>query len=455
MSIIRGAPQTSRIRVSSSDAWTETILLTLFVPLLGYWINNEDPFFFHYTFPWLLFASLLPAIRYGFSYGFASAIILISFISLAWKFELVSIDYFPSSYILGLLIFTMIIGEFTDMWLRKLGREEVINSSQRKRLDEFTRNYQMLKVSHDRLENRLASSTHSLRESLISLKIKAKEIENQTNVLEKVSPDILAILSDFAYVQSANIFQVKSETLISTKPLATLGKSALIDSFNPMLRKTIETGRLVSINSETYDLDDNPLNKNSLLATVPVSDTEGHLWGIVAIQEMPFVAFHQENLQLIAVICGHIGDQISRAEQRYSFDDEKSGRFLYFLKRAIIDRKQFGIETILLALTLPQEEELSNSIETLLLGQMRGLDRAWVQKNTENKTVVFLLMPLTSVIEYKGYQERISMLFKERLALAWADIEIESNLREITGKENIDALMGELYEATRIDEKKI
>jgi len=455
MSILRRLPQISRIRVSQSDAWTETILLTLFVPLMGYLINNEDPFFLSYTFPWLLFASLLPAIRYGFGYGFASAILLVSFISLAWEFKFVTIEYFPSSFILGLLIFTMIIGEFTDMWLRKLGRQEVINKAQKKRLDEFTRNYQLLKVSHDRLENRLASSTHSLRESLISLKIKAKEIEGNTDVLQKISFDILSILSDFAYVQNANIFQVKSNALISAKPLATLGKSVLIDSFNPMVRKTLETDRLVSINHDIYELDDNPMNKSSLLATVPISDTEGHIYGIVAIQEIPFVAFHQENLQLIAVICGHIGDQISHTEHRYSIDGLQNTDFLHFIKRTIFDRKQFDIDTILLALVLPIDTELSSSIETMLLGQMRGLDRAWIHNSTESRKVVFLLMPLTSIVEYKVYKERMSQLFKEKLALTWDDLDIETNLREITGKENIDNMMRDLYETVRIAWKEI
>jgi len=50
-------------------------------------------------------------------------------------------------------------------------------------LDEFTRNYQLLKVSHDRLENRLASGTNSLRDALVSLKLKANNIEGKSNVL--------------------------------------------------------------------------------------------------------------------------------------------------------------------------------------------------------------------------------------------------------------------------------
>ena len=140
MRLPRKNPKLNIIRVSSNVAWIETLLLTLSVPLIGLLLNKNDPFFLNYPFPWLLFASLLPAIRYGFSHGFASAMILISLITIAWRFEMIPVDHFPSSYVLGLLILTMLMGEFTDMWLRKLGKQEVINNAQKKRLDEITRN---------------------------------------------------------------------------------------------------------------------------------------------------------------------------------------------------------------------------------------------------------------------------------------------------------------------------
>ena len=455
MSLLRANPQTSRIRVSASVAWIETILITIIVPLFGYWLHNDDPFFLNHSFPWLLFAPLLPAMRYGFSYGFTSTIILISLITITWRFEILPIDHFPTGYILGSLMLTMLVGEFTDMWLKKLGKQEVINKAQRKRLDEFTRNYQLLKVSHDRLENRLASSTNSLREALVTLKIKATEIEGQKNALKTVSVDILTMLADYAYVQSANIYQIKSGKLINTMPLATLGMFSLIDSFNPIIRKTIETDQLVSVNNEVYEEDNDPMNKTNLLAAAPISDVEGHIWGIVAIHEMPFVAFHQENLQLIAVLCGHIGDLISHAEHRYSYGNTESAIFLHFLQRTIIDRKNFDVETILLVLTLPGEKDLSEEIESMLLGQMRGLDRAWIQKNTEGRTVVFLLMPLTSIIEFEGYKERISQLFKERVGKDWQSMDIKTSFREISGKETINSMMNDLCGATQIDWEKI
>jgi len=455
MSLIRESPQASRIRVSKNVAWFETMIFTSVVPVVGYLIQEDDPLFLNNSFPWLVFASLMPAMRYGFGHGFASAIVLISLITFFWKFEIILIEEYPSGLILGLLMITMLVGEFTDMWLRQLGKQEVVNKAQRRRLDEFTRNHQLLKVSHDRLENKLGSSTNSLREALVTLKIKAKHSDDRIDVLKKVSFDILAIIADYAFVQSANIFEITSGKLINIKPLATLGKFAVIDSYNPIIRKTISTGQLVSINKELAELEENSLNDINMLAAVPIADIEGYMWGIVAIQEMPFVAFHQENLQLIAVLCGHIGDLISHAEHRYSFGDSESAIFIHFLERTISDRKQFNIETMLMVLILPKDQQLASSVESMLLEQMRGLDRAWVHINAEGRTVVFLLMPLTNIIEFDGYKARISKLLKERVGHSLEDMEINVNYRELTGKELVDSLMVELCGVTGIEWKKI
>jgi len=455
MSLIRESPQVNRLRVSNNVAWLETFVFTSLIPLFGYLIQSDDPLFLNNTFPWLIFASLMPAMRYGFGHGFASAILLISMITFFWKFEILEIESYPSGLILGLLMITMLVGEFTDMWLRQLGKQDVVNKAQRRRLDEFTRNHQLLKVSHDRLENKLGSSTNSLREALVTLKIKAKHIEGETNVLKKVSFDILAIIADYAFVQSANVFQLDNGKLIKVKPLATLGKFAIMDSYNPIIRKTIETGQLVSVNKAISELEANPLNDINLLAAVPISDIEGYMWGIVVIQEMPFVAFHHENLQLIAVLCGHIGDLISHAEHRYSFGDSESSVFIHFLERTIIDRKQFKIETMLMVLILPEKKQLASSVKAMLLEQMRGLDRAWVQENAVGRLVVFLLMPLTNVVEFNGYKDRISKLLKERVGESLQEMDVDINYRELTGKEVVDNLMNELCGVTDIDWKKI
>ncbi|MCB9557898.1 MAG: sugar transporter, partial [Deltaproteobacteria bacterium] len=33
-------------------AWSETVLVTAFLPILGFWIDKRDPFFLSASFPW-------------------------------------------------------------------------------------------------------------------------------------------------------------------------------------------------------------------------------------------------------------------------------------------------------------------------------------------------------------------------------------------------------------------
>ena len=46
----------------------------------------------------------------------------------------------------------MLVGEFRDIWDRRLERLDLANDYRQLRLDEFTRAHHLLRISHDRLE---------------------------------------------------------------------------------------------------------------------------------------------------------------------------------------------------------------------------------------------------------------------------------------------------------------
>ena len=82
----------------------ETVLITAALPIFGLWLRPTDPFFLHADFPWLVLAPLLPALRYGFVYGFGSALGLVLLIALGWRAHWLSTAYFPGDFVLGLLV---------------------------------------------------------------------------------------------------------------------------------------------------------------------------------------------------------------------------------------------------------------------------------------------------------------------------------------------------------------
>ncbi len=56
------------MRPNTLGAWLEAIIMTLVAMLLGYVYSPHDPLLVTADFPWMIFAPLLIAVRYGFFY---------------------------------------------------------------------------------------------------------------------------------------------------------------------------------------------------------------------------------------------------------------------------------------------------------------------------------------------------------------------------------------------------
>jgi hypothetical protein len=151
-------------------AWCETLILTAVALGLGALARPADPLFAQAQFPWPLLGPLLAALRYGFAHGLVSGLLVglgtQGWLAVAGTGELDT----PLLPIVGLLCCALIAGEFRDAWQRRLTRLQRVAEYSEARLGEFTRAYHLLRLSHDQLEQRLAGTSHSLREALFDLR---------------------------------------------------------------------------------------------------------------------------------------------------------------------------------------------------------------------------------------------------------------------------------------------
>ncbi|HVH44260.1 MAG TPA: hypothetical protein VM925_18035, partial [Labilithrix sp.] len=163
-------------RASSSGGRriAETILLTAAIPAVGCIVDRSDPFFLHATFPWLVFAPLLVALRHGFTLGFGCAVALGVALVLAWRTRLVPMNGFPGEPVVGLVALAMIAGQFADLWKREMLRLDTGLAEVRKEADRLARAHLLLEVSHDRLDEQLQRKTSTLREAMGAVRDLAK-----------------------------------------------------------------------------------------------------------------------------------------------------------------------------------------------------------------------------------------------------------------------------------------
>ena len=147
--------------------WLETVLLTLVAFALAWLAEPSNPFFIGAMFPWIVFAPVLLALRYGVLPGVASCALLAA-LWFAAHTRLSPGDP-PALYLLGALILTMICGEFADIWKGKLRRLEMTNRYLDQRLEQITKQHYLLMLSHDRLEHDQLAKPFTLRAAWVRL----------------------------------------------------------------------------------------------------------------------------------------------------------------------------------------------------------------------------------------------------------------------------------------------
>ena len=242
---------------SAWGGWFETIALTAIMIVASFVTQQQDPFRLGGGFPWLVLGPLLAGLRYGFVYGFVSALLILVVLGVAINLQWQAASGFPLPWGIGVVVVAMVAGEFRDMWGRRLHRLEGAFQYRAERLEEFTRNYQLLRLSHDRLEQTVANSGLSLREGIMHL--------------QSTLGAIMGITAD--RIDTARI-------------LARVGEDFTIDDNDPVLRTALESGELAAVNIIT----ENAANLSPLLAAVPVTDSTGEVHAMLLVRSMPFSA---------------------------------------------------------------------------------------------------------------------------------------------------------------------
>jgi hypothetical protein len=384
-------------------------------------------------FPWLIFAGLLPALRYGFAYGFFSALVLNGYLGAAAHFHILGVEQFPLQHGIGVLLSAMLAGEFTDFWAKRIDQQHIINDYQHMRLEEFTRSYHLLKVSHDRMEHRLAAGTVSLREALLGLRRRLMQSRGCEALNSESGDYILQLFADYVSVRVAAVYRVDPLGVLLPDPVASLGRQRH-GTQHEIVRYALREGCLMSIRDV---LDQPPEAHEGPLAAVPIIDVNRYVHGMVVIEDMLFLSMQEENLRLLAVIGGHIGDMLSLATIREA--DADSARFMRETRRAILNLEYHGLPAMLVRIELP-EGESGREIETLLRRQRRGLDCLWCRESQSRRTLL-LLMPLTGPAEYEGYNKRVEEALREQFGRQSAELNLTISAHAIEAGDTIKTLL--------------
>lgn len=437
--VLRNLSSIATKKPSQLQAWIETGVLTLLMVLLGIWFHPIDPFLSKSEFPWFMLAPLLSGLRHGFAQGFGSASILVSSKIITWYFSELPDTAFPTVQCFGFIIVGMLAGEFCDLWGRNLQKMKAASEYSQQRLDEFTRTYHMLKVSHDRLEHRLMGNSQSMRGCLLSMRNHLSRVKTGRRPVLEVGSLILDMFANYGWVQIATLFEVDKDKNILMPPAADMGKSnSAVNIKDSMLIESLKSGKMISVNADSTGK--GRRNHSSLLAVIPLKDITERVWGLVAVQEMPFLSFHDDNLKFLAVLGGHMGDIFMSGSDGRKTTDVDELDFIHHIKRSIEDARMYDLPSAALGIMI-HAEHVAEEIADMLITQRRGLDRIFTTRNQLGVRTIFIHLPQTDTVGLQGYITRIEDQVQERHGLKPIEAGMVTVPRIISGGDTEEEVM--------------
>lgn len=377
--------------VSVWGGWFETFVLTAIVIAASFITQQHDPFRLNGGFPWPLLAPLLAGLRYGFVYGFVSALLILAILGVAINQQWQIATGFPLPWAIGIVVVAMVAGEFRDMWGRRLHRLEGAYQYRAERLEEFTRSYQLLRLSHDRLEQTVANSGFSLREGIMNL-------QSTLDAIDGLSPSslqrLIEFIAEYGALTQACIVGIAADRIDTDRILACIGGNFSINGDDPVVMRALESGELAAVNL----INEYAMDQDQLLAAIPLADSTGEIHALLAVRSMPFFAFQENNLRLIAVLAAHGVDHL-----RFGTANSSVGRFIASFERVHQDFSRFKLDATLLRLSGTPGDILN--VYGQLRSSVRAIDLMCMAKDKENP-VIWLLLPLTDTVNARAWMQR-------------------------------------------------
>ncbi|MCB1980023.1 MAG: PelD GGDEF domain-containing protein [Burkholderiaceae bacterium] len=369
----------------------ETLLLPLIALALGFAWNPLDPLWSTSAFPWSWLAPVILALRYGPLAGLGGASVLLA----GWlAFNQGRYDAFPQLFFLGGLILVMLVGEFSSLWQARTRRAETLQLYLDQRLEHLVRQYYLLRLSHDRLEQELIGRPMSMRDALSTLQEVGSDAQGPGTLLR--------LLAQYSQLETAALCSVVDDQLVS-EPLASLGTPRQVLTRDPLVQQAIETRRLCHINEALA-----AQQQSHYLVAAPLLDLGGELYGLLLIEEMPFFSLQTENLQTINLLLGYYTDGLSMqalARPILQVLPDCPAPFAFEAQRLSHIRRTTRVPSIIVALVfLPHAiaRDLPQQIQRL----KRELDEGWLI-STPERQVLAMLMPLGDAATAEGYIQRL------------------------------------------------
>lgn len=388
----------------------EVVVMTLGIIALGHWASPADPLFTSAPIPWTWFAPILVALRYGVLAGLSSMVIVL----VAWRL-LQGQDLavaFPVLYFLGGLLLTMVCGEFSGLWRSRIRRLSQANAYLEDRIERVTNRLFMVQRSHDVLEQDLLLQPSTLRQALGDMRARSLAGQLAAPAAAKAFLDFLGV---HCQIESAQVITLTPGPAHGTT-LASVGQSVPVKLDDPLVQYALDQRRLAHVQAGF------PFHEaatNHLVAAPLVLGTHREQ-ALLVVSRMPFLALHDEALELMAVLCSSFSDAALVSDEVPGLLAHLPHCPVEFAEEASrLDRiaREFRLPSQVVVLTF-EDTAHATAQRRLAEQRARSPDVVWPYALDGERERLVTLMPLVGRTAVDGYLLSLAGYIAERQGLA-------------------------------------
>lgn len=396
------APEHAALRTK----WLEVVCIPLIVMAMSWHWRPDDPFLLKAVFPWLWFAPVMVALRYGVMPGLTSGVLILGSWLLAGALGAAAVVQaeFPRDYFFGGGLLILLCGEFSDVWRDRVLRMDETNLYVTERLSRLTKRHLLLNLSHDRLEQEMLARPGSLRDALVSLRDQVLSTDRHAGQLPGL-PALLHLMAQYVNIESAAIYLTDDRNgHVALGPLAeSLGEPHAMDAGDELFKLAVETRNLAHVagSEVTYE------RQSTQLIVAPLIASDDRIIGVLAVTKLPFFSLNVENLQMMSVTLGYYADHVLNATDVAQYRAQLPtipATFAEELARMVRLQRKVGITSHLIVMTFAGDSR--EEIPTQFLQIKRGLDLYWLTYVAGNP-VVAILLPFASSAAKEGFFLRV------------------------------------------------
>lgn len=415
--------------------WVESLVITIIFIIIGNTVH--DPLSINSPFPWIWFAPVLIALRYGL-WPSQISIILLLFNCLYKDLSIIYIIKFQL-FVLGGFLLTLLCVAFQTTWFDKIRYSDKISTYLQKRIQTIAYGYQMLSLTYYRLEHSIISKPITLRSSLMELRemLARKSEEELGNIMNR----FLNIIAEHCFCEVAAIFPAKNNKIIP-QAIAAIGEVKPPKEDDHLIKDSIDNAEMSYVSADELMKG----HMSDYLVAAPFFDEENEIYAFLIIQDMPFLGLNNENLETISLLLeyfneGKTSKGASLIIKQYPNCPVDFANELQRLFNIQIDTK---MDSAMIAYRFsegPHQDDYLFRIKA----EKRGIDSTW-ETRVDDKKYLVVLMPLTSRYGLESYRIRIEDMLANEFNIKLNGAEIKFKTSQLSSFKTPNELLQDLLE---------